>query len=139
MIYANVVSTLALLIGLFSVGWQVYTWLHQKKREETPTLKVCLRKKQNGDFFVIENVGLCGITILDCTVNNLKLGEIRAITDASHIINARIEPQNCLAVSFFASRSTLEETPIDSPVKLKIKVDSGKIFEIPYTLTRDLQ
>ena len=135
MIYADVVATGALLIALFSVGWQVYTWLHQKKREETPNLNVRLRKIQGKDFFVIENVGKCGITILDCTINNFKLDQCLAADKAhSNISSVRIEPQNLLNVSWYKSRGTLRQTPIGSPVELKIKTDSGKFFELVYNL-----
>ena len=137
MSYANIVSTIALVIAALSLVWQVHIWLHQKKQEGMPNLKVGLRKRQKDYSFVIENMGKCAVTILECTINDLNIINCAAIHNAANIINARIEPQNSLVHPFLATRGSMQQMPFGSPVKLKIKVDSGKFFEKEYAFSEE--
>lgn len=144
MIYADIVSTVALLAAIFSLGWQVYTWMHQKKREEAPILKVfslrkemhnSLGKVQINNYFVIQNVGLCGITVLDCLIDGLPINQYKhEFLDANiTIIGAKIEPQNSARCFWLCSVSS--KIGAGSIVKLSYQSDAGKRFVKEYTLS----
>ena len=142
MSYADIVATIALLAALVSLGWQIYTWLHKKKSEETPMLKVFVKSKEVHDFqgkiqrhcyFVIQNVGTCGITVLNCTINNIQIDKYdRFINADTSIIGAKIEPKNsasCLWLWEIDSKISLGDD-----VKLSYKSDTGKTYKKVFTL-----
>ena len=144
MSYADIVATFALFAALVSLGWQVYTWREQKNREETPQLKVGLRKKRilasNGKVttsvkFAVENVGNCGVTILSCKINNKSIDEFLWIIDPQNILGAKLEPKNILCCNYAATNIAFQEIPLGSPIQIKYKADSGKTFDKEYTLS----
>ena len=128
MSYADIVATIALFAALVSLGWQIYTWREQRKREETPQLKVGLQKKRtlaaNGKGttsvnFVVENVGNCGVTILSCKINNKSIDEFRWILEPQNILGAKLEPKNILCCNYLVTNATFQEIPQGSPVQIQ--------------------
>ena len=148
MIYADIVSTVALLAAIFSLGWQVYTWKEQRKHEEMPLLKVGFRKKQiwgangkvkNSVKLVVENVGNCGVTILSCKINNRSIDEISWILEPQNIIGAKLEPKNILCCNYVATNYSYQVIPLGSSMQMKYKADSGKTIDKEYTLSEELE
>jgi hypothetical protein len=143
MIYANIVSTIALGAAIGSLIWQVYTWLHRKKREETPMLRVFILREETHDhfgkiqsnfYFVIQNVGSCGITVLDCKINDFPIYQSEAFENAkTNIIGAKIEPKNSVRCMWIWELD--HRIGLGANVKLSYKSDSGKTFEKDYTLS----
>ena len=147
MIYANIVSTGALFLASISLGWQIYTWLHRKKREETPMLRVFVLRedkldlsgKPHSDFyFVIQNVGSCGITVLDCKINDLPICQSEAFINSNIcIIGAKIEPMNSVRCTYIWQFDRRIELGAD--VKLSYKTNTGKTFHNTFTLSEDVK
>ena len=142
MSYADIVATIALFAALVSLGWQIYTWLHKKKCEETPMLKVFVKSKEEHDsfgkthcyrYFTIQNVGTCGITVLNCTINNIQIDKYDRFENAnSTIIGAKIEPQNSACCPWLWEID--HQITLGNDVKLSYKSDSGKNYKKVFTL-----
>ena len=145
MIYANIISTIALILALVSLGWQVYTWRHRKKREETPMLRVFILREEKHDhfgkiqsyfYFVIQNVGSCGITVLDCKINDLPICQYKEFINADiNIIGAKIEPMNSVRCTWLWMLNS--KIRLGTDVKLSYKSDSGKTYHRAFTLSED--
>ena len=136
MIYANIVSTLALIAAFFSLGWQIYTWLHQKKREETPLLRVTTIKKDGHRIFYIQNIGKCGVVILSCVIDSIPIESYRPIKNPNTIIGAKVGPGNAISsqiVTWYGYSSDLQ----GKLAKIKCQLDSGKTIEVEYTLSEE--
>lgn len=144
--YADWIGILGFILALISLGWQIFTWKEQRKRDDTPLLKVGFRKKQtlgaNGKLktsvrLVVENVGNCGVTIICCKINNKMIDEFPGILEPQNIIGAKLEPKNILSCNYVATNHSVQAIPLGSTVQMKYKADSGKTFDKEYTLSEE--
>ena len=142
MSYADIVATIALLAALVSLGWQIYTWLHKKKCEETPVLKVFVMGKEEHNvwgklqyhrYFTIKNIGVCGFIVLDCTINNTSIDKYSCLVNAgTAIIGAKVEPQNSACCQWCFEPGC--KIRLGDDVKLSYKSDTGKTYKKVFTL-----
>ena len=151
MSYADIVASIALLVALTSLGWQIYTWSHQKRREEMPILKVVIKKREtkhdekfshafNFDgfrrTFYIQNIGFYDIRILSCSIDSVPIETNSFIKDSNVIIGAKVGPGNSVSSpidKFYGNSCNL----LGKTVKIKCVLDSGKNFEKEYTLSEE--
>lgn len=142
----RLIALAALGVSILSILWQFHTWRHQKKREDTPLLKVFIKKRSisigQGQSmietqFVIQNIGTCGVKILDCTINGKPITEYKELFESERIIGAIVQPD----LSIYCLRDPVLNAPNDvttgSHVKLKYKADSGKTFQKDFTLSME--
>ena len=151
MSYSDTVATAALLAAFLSLGWQIYTWLHQKKREETPILRMIIKKKEiklwesvPAPFrfnivhktFYIQNIGSCSVEILNCSIDSVPVGLYSNIKEPNVIIGAKIGPGNSVSSpieKLYGVPNNLQ----GKLAKIKCKLASGNIFEAEYTLSEE--
>lgn len=144
--YTNIVTTVGTLGTLFLIGWNVFVWNQKKKQDEKPILRVFIKNRSisigHGQSmiesqFVIQNIGTCGVKILDCTINGKPITEYKELFESERIIGAIVQPE----LSIYCLRDPVLNAPNDvttgSHVKLKYKADSGKTFQKDFTLSME--
>ena len=141
------IALAALSVSIISIFWQFHTWKHQKKREGTPLLKAFIMNTPLNvgghqtveSYFVVKNIGQCGVTILDCEINGKPITKFEELIDSDVIIGAMLPPQEgIIQCPRFPLMNTENQVKIGSPVKLTCKADSGKKFYIKISLGKDV-
>ncbi len=121
----------------------------RKEKDETPNLKVYIQmiERHNGFGnsincytsyrFFIQNVGLCGVTILACEVNGKQVTEYnQELVKPEIIIGAILEPHNSINCVLKRSRA-LHQIEAGSTVKLVYKSVLGKTYSTILTLSEE--
>ena len=147
--YNDIVSTLAFAATLFMSIWTVCTWIYQKKQKESLLLKVCIKRvliDQGKDiprilcptgenYLSIQNIGIRGITILDCQIDNISIVELKNDVSKPHdVIGAKLEPYNSIRCDLFRGHKKVRN---GDRIKLICRSESGKTIEKEYTLCEE--
>ena len=141
-----IATSLSFIVALIALILQFCDSNRQKEKEETPKLKVFIQDKEKHDcrggvhscfYFVIENVGSCGITVLNCLIDGVPIEQCEELHESKRtILGAKIEPYNSARCMWLRA----EEYGIVRPgnnVKLSYKSDTGKNFERDYTISEE--
>ena len=111
-------------------------------------LKVFILDKERHDdfgkfqkcyYFVIQNVGICGVTVLSCTINGVPIEQYEEFYGSSvTIIGAKIEPENSVLCQWLVN-FVLTKVTLGSIVRLVYLSDGGKKYEKDFTLSEEME
>ena len=94
-------------------------------------------KIQSSYYFVIQNVGTCGITVLSCSINGLPIEQYEEFSESnSMIIGAKIEPKNSVRCQWLLGFMPTRVS-IGNIVKLGYLSDAGIKYEKDFTLSEE--
>ena len=131
--YAILIPSITLIVTVISLVWQVCTWRHQKKREETPILRVVVKRHEARRVFYIQNIGQCSVQIEECSVGSTPIESYPIFNTPNFIIGAKVGVGNAVSSKIVES-GRLSRDLQGKIAKIKCKLDSGKTFEAEYTL-----
>ena len=139
-----IATSLSFVVALVALILQFYVSRRQKEKDETPKLKVFIQDKERHDsfggthscfYFVIENVGPCGITVLNCLIDGIPIEQCEELHESKSIIlGAKVEPYNSARCLWIRAEDYNKVRP-GSNVKLFYKSDTGRNFERDYTIS----
>ena len=151
--YTNIVTTVGTLGTLFLIGWNVFVWNQKKKQDEKLTLKVVIKNKQiqykkglpvgfvrnlPHRMLYIQNNGKVNVQILSCFIDSASIENSPTIKEPNNIIGAKIGSGNSVSAQIIEGYE-FSNILIGKNIRIKCRLDSGKIAEEEYTLSEEME
>ena len=145
--YANIVSTLAMLVGGASLGWQIYTWKEQKELEEEALFKVYIKKTKTEKkdniapfflsgcekTFIIKNTGKRKVKLLSVSIDSVPIESCKFLKNPGVFINTEIPPDGAMTCPVLPSYNFSNDL-IGKKVLINCELSSGKIIPTQLSL-----